>query len=457
MSPRAAKRCGQYYVNHRWLGGMLTNWKTITGSIKRLRQIEDMLAGDTQGLTKKEVLDITRDRDKLERALGGIKEMGGLPDILFIIDTNKEKLAVEEATKLGIPVVAVLDSNSDPTGVTYPIPGNDDAIRAITLYCDLVAGAVLDGISAEMAASGRDIGEPPRICRPSALPRAGPTTAPTAAEPAGRTGRGAAAERSGGRRAMAEITAALVKDLREKTGAGHDGLQAGADRDRRRHRGGGRLAAQEGAVGGGQEVRPRRRRGADRHRLRPRPRGDGRGQCRDRFRRPQRDFSGVRRERRRSWRWTSARIWTRSGRRGFRRGRSVADELTQLVATIGENMTLRRARVLEAPGGVVATYVHGALRPGLGKIGVLVAVAGKGEFETLETLGRQVGMHVAASRPEALDIDAVDPAALERERAVLQRTGAHLGQAGRGDREDGRWPHPQILRGSGAAGAGLGA
>jgi small subunit ribosomal protein S2 len=155
----AAKRCGQYYVNHRWLGGMLTNWKTITGSIKRLRQIDELLAGDVHGLTKKEILNITRDREKLERALGGIKEMGGLPDILFIIDTNKEKLAVEEATKLGIPVVAVLDSNSDPAGVTFPIPGNDDAIRAITMYCDLVAAAVLDGISAEMMASGRDIGE----------------------------------------------------------------------------------------------------------------------------------------------------------------------------------------------------------------------------------------------------------------------------------------------------------
>ena len=154
----SAKRCGQYYVNHRWLGGMLTNWKTITGSIKRLRQIEEMLSGDTAGLTKKEVLDITRDQEKLERALGGIKDMGGLPDVLFIIDTNKEKLAVEEATKLGIPVIAVLDSNSDPEGVTFPIPGNDDAIRAITMYCDLIAGAVLDGISAEMVASGRDIG-----------------------------------------------------------------------------------------------------------------------------------------------------------------------------------------------------------------------------------------------------------------------------------------------------------
>ena len=167
----AAKRCGQYYVNHRWLGGMLTNWKTITGSIKRLRQIDELLSGDTSGLTKKEVLDITRDREKLERALGGIKEMGGLPDILFIIDTNKEKLAVQEANKLNIPVVAVLDSNSDPQGVTYPIPGNDDAIRAITLYCDLIAGAVLDGISAEMMASGRDIGAAEEL-PPAAMPRA---------------------------------------------------------------------------------------------------------------------------------------------------------------------------------------------------------------------------------------------------------------------------------------------
>jgi len=170
----AAKRCGQYYVNHRWLGGMLTNWKTITGSIKRLRQIDELLAGDIQGLTKKEVLEITRDREKLERALGGIKEMGGLPDILFIVDTNKEKLAVEEANKLNIPVVAVLDTNSDPTGVNFPIPGNDDAIRAITLYCDLIAGAVLDGISAEMMASGRDIGAaeelPPAVLPPVEAP-----------------------------------------------------------------------------------------------------------------------------------------------------------------------------------------------------------------------------------------------------------------------------------------------
>ncbi|WP_297444192.1 30S ribosomal protein S2, partial [Acidocella sp.] len=126
--------------------------------IKRLRQIEDLVGGQTEGLTKKEVLNITRDKDKLDRALGGIKDMGGLPDILVVIDTNKEKLAVEEANKLGIPVIAILDSNSDPAGVTFPVPGNDDAIRAITLYLDLFAGAVLDGISAELGSSGIDLG-----------------------------------------------------------------------------------------------------------------------------------------------------------------------------------------------------------------------------------------------------------------------------------------------------------
>src|SRR5271170_3336706 len=161
----AAKRCGQYYVNYRWLGGMLTNFKTISQSIKRLRELEERISQDQTGLTKRELLELTRDRDKLERALGGIKEMGGLPDILFVIDTNKEAIAVAEANTLGIPVVAVLDSNSDPQGVTYPIPGNDDAMRAIHLYCDLASNAVLDGLQAELAASGADLGarvQPPR-------------------------------------------------------------------------------------------------------------------------------------------------------------------------------------------------------------------------------------------------------------------------------------------------------
>ncbi len=155
----AAQRCGQYYVNHRWLGGMLTNWKTISNSIKRLRELEKQLEGEAHGLTKKELLRLTRERDKLERALGGIKEMGALPDVLFVIDTNKEAIAVKEANKLNIPVVAVLDSNSDPEGVAFPVPGNDDAMRAITLYCELMRDAVLDGLQEEMMKTAADAGE----------------------------------------------------------------------------------------------------------------------------------------------------------------------------------------------------------------------------------------------------------------------------------------------------------
>ncbi len=153
----AAKRCGQYYVDHRWLGGMLTNWKTISQSIKRLREINEKLEGHK--FAKKEALQMTRDRDKLERALGGIKDMGGLPDIIFVIDTIKENIAIAEAVKLGVPVIAVIDSNSDPTNITYPIPGNDDASRAIDLYCDLAAQAVLDGLQAELMSGDKDVGE----------------------------------------------------------------------------------------------------------------------------------------------------------------------------------------------------------------------------------------------------------------------------------------------------------
>ena len=154
-----AKRCSQYYVNHRWLGGMLTNWKTISGSIKRLRELEELLGqSEVKGLTKRELLGKTRDLEKLDRALGGIKDMGGQPNLLFVIDTNRESLAIAEAKKLGIPVAAVLDSNSDPRDIDYPIPGNDDAIRAIRLYCELMASAALDGISQELSAAGVDIG-----------------------------------------------------------------------------------------------------------------------------------------------------------------------------------------------------------------------------------------------------------------------------------------------------------
>jgi len=156
-----ARRCGQYYVNHRWLGGTLTNWRTIGQSIRRLRDLEALLADPkkTEGLTKKELLQLERRRQKLERALGGIKDMGGLPDILFVIDVVREATAVAEARRLGIPIVGICDTNADPRPIAYPVPGNDDATRAIRLYCELVAQAVLDGIQAELAASGADIGE----------------------------------------------------------------------------------------------------------------------------------------------------------------------------------------------------------------------------------------------------------------------------------------------------------
>lgn len=155
-----ARRCGQYYVNHRWLGGMLTNWKTISHSIKRLRELESRFdSGELQGLTKKEQLNLSREKEKLSLALGGIKDMGGLPDMLFIIDTVKEDLAVAEANKLGMPVIAVIDSNSNPDGITYPVPGNDDAIRAIQTYCELISGAILDGIQAQLGSQGVDVGE----------------------------------------------------------------------------------------------------------------------------------------------------------------------------------------------------------------------------------------------------------------------------------------------------------
>jgi small subunit ribosomal protein S2 len=195
----AARRSAQYYVNARWLGGMLTNWKTISHSIQRLKHLEQLLAEGVQGLTKKELLSLTRERDKLERALGGIKDMGGVPDLLFIIDTNKEAIAVAEAKRLGIPVAAVIDSNCDPEGITYPIPGNDDAGRAIALYCDLVARAAIDGISRAQGEMGADLGaaetvpEEPELAGAGeeaasaeatgeAPPVAGPVTEPSVAD-----------------------------------------------------------------------------------------------------------------------------------------------------------------------------------------------------------------------------------------------------------------------------------
>ncbi|NQE64137.1 30S ribosomal protein S2 [Caulobacter sp. RHG1] len=176
----AAKRCAQYYVNHRWLGGTLTNWRTVSGSIARLRELEGVLGGEALGRSKKELLQLTRERDKLELSLGGIKDMGGIPDIMFVIDTNKEAIAILEARKLNIPVVAILDTNCDPDGITYPIPGNDDAARALQLYCDLIADAVLDGLAAGQAGSGVDLGAAVNPTEPALARALAPEAAPVA-------------------------------------------------------------------------------------------------------------------------------------------------------------------------------------------------------------------------------------------------------------------------------------
>ncbi|HEX5778234.1 MAG TPA: 30S ribosomal protein S2 [Xanthobacteraceae bacterium] len=168
----AAKRSAQYYVNSRWLGGTLTNWKTISHSIARLKQIEEMLASETGvGYTKKERLTLAREKEKLERSLGGIRDMGGIPDLIFVIDTNKEDIAIKEARRLGIPVAAVVDTNCDPEGITYVIPGNDDAGRAITLYTDLIARAAIDGISRAQGEMGVDIGAAAKPIMEEKLPQ----------------------------------------------------------------------------------------------------------------------------------------------------------------------------------------------------------------------------------------------------------------------------------------------
>jgi small subunit ribosomal protein S2 len=189
----AAGRCAQYFMNDRWLGGTLTNWKTISNSIRRLKQLEEMTSEANTGFTKKELLNLTRQRDKLERSLGGVKDMGGLPDVMFVIDTIKEKIAIAEARTLGIPVVAVVDSNCDPDDVDYPIPGNDDASRAIELYCDLVARAVLDGLSEGRSSMGLDIGEAEEVPVGAVPEPAAEEPAAEAAEPAEGTAEGASA------------------------------------------------------------------------------------------------------------------------------------------------------------------------------------------------------------------------------------------------------------------------
>jgi len=191
----AARRAGQHYVNHRWLGGMLTNWKTISNSIKRMKALDEQLSGDTVGLTKKEVLQLTRERDKLEMSLGGIRDMGGVPDVMFVIDANKEELAIKEANTLGIPVVAILDSNVSPDGIAFPVPANDDASRAIRLYCEAVAIAATRGGQESQRRSGVDMGAMAEPAQEEALTVPTPAADPEQVGAGTVAGAGAEAER----------------------------------------------------------------------------------------------------------------------------------------------------------------------------------------------------------------------------------------------------------------------
>ena len=429
---------------------MITNWQTISASIKRLRELDERLKGDVVGLTKKEQLDLTRERDKLERSLGGIKEMGGTPDMLFIIDTNKEAIAVLEARKRGIPIVAVLDSNSDPDGIDYPIPGNDDAIRAVSLYCELMSGAVLDGIRAEIAASGGDVGElsePPAEEVPRRHPKARPPRrrrpnrpAPCAESQdliagAGREDRPQLhPERDRSditERDMAEITASLVKELREKTGAGMMDCKKALGEVAGRPREGGRLAAHQGPVGRRQEGRPRRGRRPGRRR-RQRHRGavvEVNAET---------DFVGrnehvpeVRRRRRPASRSTMAATWPRSRPRRFRAPAATCRASSRnLIATIGENMALRRAGIavgLRRRGRQPTCTTR--WRPISARSACWWRSNSTGDKAKLAALAKQLAMHVAAANPQSLTVADLDKAAIERERGVLAEKAGQSGKA----------------------------
>ena len=222
----AAQRCAQYYMNNRWLGGTLTNWRTVSGSIARLRELKGLLESGGEGRVKKELLNLQREKDKLELSLGGIKDMGGIPDIMFVIDTNKEAIAILEARKLNIPIIAILDTNSDPDGITYPIPGNDDAARAIQTYCDLIADAVLDGLAAGAASSGVDLGasvnpEEPML-REAKAPKAAKAEE---AAPAGTEGVAAEMEAAAEAPAAEETPAVADEAAKEATSDANDAVE----------------------------------------------------------------------------------------------------------------------------------------------------------------------------------------------------------------------------------------
>ena len=458
----AAHASGQHFVNHRWLGGMLTNWKTISNSIKRLKSLEEQLSGDTAGLTKKEVLQLTRERDKLEKSLGGIRDMGGLPDVMFVIDTNKEELAIKEANVLGIPVVAILDSNSDPSGIAFPVPGNDDASRAIRLYADAVAQAVSEGRSRQCRRAWRGHRRDGRAAgrgRAGSLTRRYPSSvrAERSRSPVlqfGRTRQPFDRLRANGfvqrNEDMAEITAASVKELRERTGAGmmdckkalaenNGEMEAAIDWLRAKGlaaaaKKAGRTAA-EGLVG----VAVEGKRGAV---VEVNSETDFVAKN-ELFQDFVRNVAKLALEH-----GTDVEAL---GNAAYPDGGTVAEKLTENIAKIGENQSLRRAAVLEVSEGAVVSYVHNQVRRASARSACWSRSRARPRPTRWQALGKQIAMHVAAAHPLALDADGSAPSA-DRARA-FDRHGKGEGkrQAAEHRREDGRGRPRQVPQGKRAA------
>lgn len=445
----AAKRCAQYYVNHRWLGGTLTNWKTIAASIQRLRKLEELIDTGMRGFTKKEQSRVMNAYQKLVQALGGIKDMGGLPDMLFVIDVNKDFIAIEEAKKLNIPIVAVLDSNSDPDGIRYPIPGNDDATRAIGFYCDLVAEAALDGLSKSLmvAPPASNKGDRERDASPrrssgrggGAQNEAGKGAVTADTFKKGKREKNDAAsprdEKSDkGERAKkpkesesdmkkdireAEISAQVVKELRERTGVGFMDCkkaltQTGGDMeaaiDFLRKRGLAKAAEKAG-------------------------RAASQGLVAVTLAYPEAAMIEVNCEtdfvaRTDTFQELTQDLLDEALKHGgdveatlgaSLRGGSGREVIAHAIAATGENITLRRGAYFKANADeIIGSYVHNRVVPGKGEIGALVLLATSQPGDAAQDLANKIAMHVAACPVQAVTPEEIDPDIVAREKAIFE-------------------------------------
>eukprot|EP00210_Caulerpa_lentillifera_P008757 g8353.t1 len=455
-----AEQCGQYYVDYRWLGGMLTNWKTISKSIDRLKDLKKRFdSGEMKQYTKKEQISFEREYNKLGLSLGGIKDMGNLPDLIFVIDTNREAIAILEAKKLSIPVIAVLDTNSDPEGIDYPIPGNDDAIKSIELYCQMMSKAILEGIKKEAHSSGIDVGaslelptaekesvkeEEPKTADIGDQDKAVDASTQTTEKDEKVVSKTKTKTNQGSKTAKettaveepedkdqatpAGVTAEMVKTLRTQTGAGmmdckkaltetggnleeakdwlrKKGLSAAAKKADRQ--------ASEGCVGVQEN-------GTSGLLLEVNSETDFVARNKQ-FQDFALQMLGVIRDHNLAT-IEDLKAFTLSS------GPTVEEALLQLSATIGERLELRRIGMLSVSKGVVVSYVHNMFVPSLGKLGVLVALESEGDQEKLRDLGRRIAMHIAAAHPLFTSIETADPEVIERERSIIREQTATSGK-----------------------------